>query len=223
MHSASADFLSCSWLSVPSLLGACKDPGPASFCFMEVAIGPDQVLAIFQPHHSPSCRSFPAVSYSCALTTMLLSALRSSCSPASASNQPHGCSGGHASHPTMSFWVCRCVLTKNYNAALPILRHPAYDVDPELSGMTAKDFLLYAYYGGLIYIGAASSWLCQQQLADVHALLAAQSFQKAAVLARCYVYDVTRFMKACSPFNPSHAESLTLSSIIWMILVRVHF
>ncbi len=47
----------------------------------------------------------------------------------------------------------RCVLSKFYSAALPILDQEVDDVDPKKTAMTAKDFLLFGYYGGLVYTG----------------------------------------------------------------------
>lgn len=53
----------------------------------------------------------------------------------------------------------RCILSKCYSAALPVLDQDVDDVDPKRTAMTARDFLLYAYYGGLIYTGQdTTSW-----------------------------------------------------------------
>ncbi|CAL8463099.1 g2633 [Coccomyxa elongata] len=46
-----------------------------------------------------------------------------------------------------------CVLSKCYSAALPVLDLEVDDVDPKKTAMTAKDFLLFGYYGGLVYTG----------------------------------------------------------------------
>jgi hypothetical protein len=50
----------------------------------------------------------------------------------------------------------RCVLSKCYSAALPVLDQEVDDVDPKKTAMTAKDFLLFGYYGGLVYTGEAA-------------------------------------------------------------------
>lgn len=46
-----------------------------------------------------------------------------------------------------------CLLSKCYNAALPILEEEILDVNPDVTAVTARDFLLYFYYGGMIYTG----------------------------------------------------------------------
>eukprot|EP00208_Stichococcus_sp_RCC1054_P006764 CAMPEP_0206143158 /NCGR_PEP_ID=MMETSP1473-20131121/19525_1 /ASSEMBLY_ACC=CAM_ASM_001109 /TAXON_ID=1461547 /ORGANISM="Stichococcus sp, Strain RCC1054" /LENGTH=449 /DNA_ID=CAMNT_0053538445 /DNA_START=183 /DNA_END=1532 /DNA_ORIENTATION=+ len=45
-----------------------------------------------------------------------------------------------------------CLLANNPAAAVPVLERDAHDVDPALTGMTIRDFLLWRYYGGLINI-----------------------------------------------------------------------
>ena len=56
----------------------------------------------------------------------------------------------------MLSWLvkCRCIVSKCYSAALPALDQEFDDVDPKTTGMTARHFLLFCYYGGLIYTGA---------------------------------------------------------------------
>ncbi|KAI5058837.1 hypothetical protein GOP47_0027007 [Adiantum capillus-veneris] len=46
-----------------------------------------------------------------------------------------------------------CVLAKCYNAALDILDEQIFEIDPRKCMLSAKDFLLYCYYGGMLYIG----------------------------------------------------------------------
>ena len=46
-------------------------------------------------------------------------------------------------------------MAKCYSAALPVLDQEFDDVDPKKTGMTARDFLLFCYYGGIIYTGGA--------------------------------------------------------------------
>lgn len=45
-----------------------------------------------------------------------------------------------------------CLLANIPIAAVPALEQDAYDVDPHLTGMVVRDFLLYCYYGALIHI-----------------------------------------------------------------------
>ena len=47
-------------------------------------------------------------------------------------------------------------MAKCYSAALPLLDQEFDDVDPKKTGMTARDFLLFCYYGGIIYTGGAA-------------------------------------------------------------------
>jgi hypothetical protein len=52
-------------------------------------------------------------------------------------------------------WRCnRCILSKCYSAALPVLEAEVYEVDPSKTAMTVTDFLLCCYYGGMIHTGA---------------------------------------------------------------------
>ncbi|MCO5597082.1 hypothetical protein L7F22_051156 [Adiantum nelumboides] len=46
-----------------------------------------------------------------------------------------------------------CLLAKCYNAALSILNEQIFEIDPKKCVLTAKDFLLYCYYGGMLYLG----------------------------------------------------------------------
>lgn len=41
-----------------------------------------------------------------------------------------------------------------YSAPLPVLADEVTNVDPSQTAMTARDFLLYCYYGGMVFIGA---------------------------------------------------------------------
>ena len=52
--------------------------------------------------------------------------------------------------------MCRCLLSKCYNAALPALAEDAFEVNPSVTGLTATDFLLYCYYGARIHIGSCT-------------------------------------------------------------------
>jgi len=45
-----------------------------------------------------------------------------------------------------------CLLSKCYSSALSFL-DPVFDVNPEVTGVTSKDMLLYFYYGGMILTG----------------------------------------------------------------------
>lgn len=46
-----------------------------------------------------------------------------------------------------------CLLAKCYKSALSILEEQIYDIDPKKCILVSKDFLLYCYYGGMLYIG----------------------------------------------------------------------
>ncbi|KAL1922758.1 uncharacterized protein VTP21DRAFT_9134 [Calcarisporiella thermophila] len=46
-----------------------------------------------------------------------------------------------------------CLLSKCYRAALPILDHDISEIEPEQYAINIQDYLLYHYYGGMIYIG----------------------------------------------------------------------
>lgn len=55
--------------------------------------------------------------------------------------------------PIHAEYVLSCLQSKQYNAAIPILNQPVYDIDPAKTGMTTRDLLLYCMYGGMIYTG----------------------------------------------------------------------
>jgi len=46
-----------------------------------------------------------------------------------------------------------CLLSKCYSVARPILAEEVFDVTPESTAVTPKDYLLYYYYGGMIFTG----------------------------------------------------------------------
>jgi len=56
--------------------------------------------------------------------------------------------------PIHPLFVRSCLLSKCYKMALAVLEEEIYDIsEPALTGLTTKDFLLYYYYGGMIYTG----------------------------------------------------------------------
>lgn len=46
-----------------------------------------------------------------------------------------------------------CILSKCYSVAVPLLDEDIYEVNPDQTGTTPRDFMLYYYYGGLVYTG----------------------------------------------------------------------
>lgn len=55
--------------------------------------------------------------------------------------------------------ACSCLAAKVYNAGAALAEVDLYVVDPATTACTARDFLLYFYYAGLIFIGAAPNFL----------------------------------------------------------------
>lgn len=50
--------------------------------------------------------------------------------------------------------LCKCcLLSRCYNAAIPVLSEPITEVDPATTAITPQDLLLYCYYGGMVHIG----------------------------------------------------------------------
>jgi len=45
-----------------------------------------------------------------------------------------------------------CLKSFNLNYALPVLEQQIFDIQPDRTGCTPKDMLLYYYYGGMIYL-----------------------------------------------------------------------
>ena len=50
-------------------------------------------------------------------------------------------------------YLCLCLLQKQYTLASDRLADTVYDVSAAQSGTTPRDFMLYYYYGGLVYLG----------------------------------------------------------------------
>jgi hypothetical protein len=46
-----------------------------------------------------------------------------------------------------------CLLSKCFNAAVPILTQQVFEVVPAATGLTSRDFLTYCYYGGMCFAG----------------------------------------------------------------------
>ncbi|XP_073393390.1 COP9 signalosome complex subunit 3 isoform X1 [Physcomitrium patens] len=46
-----------------------------------------------------------------------------------------------------------CLLSKCYKASLSILEDDIFEIDQKKTSLVPRDFLLYCYYGGMIYIG----------------------------------------------------------------------
>lgn len=46
-----------------------------------------------------------------------------------------------------------CLLARCYSAALPVLKDDIFEVDTRATGVTPRSFLLYCYYGGMVYVG----------------------------------------------------------------------
>lgn len=46
-----------------------------------------------------------------------------------------------------------CLLAKCYSSALPVLDEDIFEVEPKKTALQLRDFLLYCYYGGMIYLG----------------------------------------------------------------------
>lgn len=45
------------------------------------------------------------------------------------------------------------MLAKCFRAALPALSQEALEIDPKRTALTARDFQLYCYYGGMVLTG----------------------------------------------------------------------
>jgi len=55
--------------------------------------------------------------------------------------------------PLHADFLCLCLKAKNYKAGYNLIENnKIYDIDPNLTGLSPRDMLLYYYYGGMIYI-----------------------------------------------------------------------
>ncbi len=48
----------------------------------------------------------------------------------------------------------RCLLARTLNAAAGVLDAEVMEIDPARTSTTARDFLSYCYYGGMVHMGA---------------------------------------------------------------------
>lgn len=55
--------------------------------------------------------------------------------------------------PLHQDYLCLCLKAKNYKAAYDLIETQILDINPNVSGLTPRDMLLYYYYGGMAYIG----------------------------------------------------------------------
>eukprot|EP00271_Cylindrocystis_brebissonii_P018242 TRINITY_DN5087_c0_g3_i1.p1 TRINITY_DN5087_c0_g3~~TRINITY_DN5087_c0_g3_i1.p1 ORF type:complete len:458 (-),score=92.02 TRINITY_DN5087_c0_g3_i1:773-2146(-) len=55
--------------------------------------------------------------------------------------------------PQHAHFAQMCLLAKCYGTALPVLSEDLLEVDFKKTGLQTRDFLLYCYYGGMIYTG----------------------------------------------------------------------
>ncbi|KAI8923463.1 hypothetical protein BC831DRAFT_470998 [Entophlyctis helioformis] len=69
-----------------------------------------------------------------------------------------------AVHLTPLHVLClkHCILAKNYRAARPLVDTPVTDISSPVAPIRVQDFLLYHYYGGLVYVGTKSFRNAQQ-------------------------------------------------------------
>lgn len=70
--------------------------------------------------------------------------------------------------------LARCLLARTLNAAAGVLDAEVLEIDPARTGTTARDFLLYCYYGGLVHTGALPCGAGQQHLYQVSIFYALQ-------------------------------------------------
>eukprot|EP00906_Rhabdomonas_costata_P027355 RCo038858 len=55
--------------------------------------------------------------------------------------------------PAHAEFALLCLLAKNYKVARKVLDNTVFEVNPKLTGLTPRSFLLYYYYGGMIWVG----------------------------------------------------------------------
>ena len=55
--------------------------------------------------------------------------------------------------PLIAALLCSCLVAKAYNAGAELVSQEVYEVDPAVTCLTARDYLLYSYYCALIHIG----------------------------------------------------------------------
>jgi hypothetical protein len=63
----------------------------------------------------------------------------------------------HSMHAHAHTHACRCLLSKAYNAAAPLLELELTEVDPARTAVGPTDLLLYCYYGGMVATGERCS------------------------------------------------------------------
>mmetsp|Transcript_20368 Transcript_20368/g.28215 ORF Transcript_20368/g.28215 Transcript_20368/m.28215 type:complete len:283 (+) Transcript_20368:275-1123(+) len=100
-----------------------------------------------------------------------------------------------------------------YKAGLEVLNKDIYEADPEKTGIVPRDFLLYCYYGGMIYIGL-KQWSKALEL-FLHAISAptvalsaitVEAFKKYSVVALIHHGRVPPFPKYTSSVVQRHLK-----------------
>ncbi|KAL0480236.1 TSC13 [Acrasis kona] len=79
--------------------------------------------------------------------------------------------------------LCLCLKAKNYKAGFNLIENKIFDIDPNATGLTPKDMLLYFYYGGMIYIGLKHY---QKALGFFETALTVPAFALNAIMVEVY-------------------------------------
>lgn len=107
-----------------------------------------------------------------------------------------------------------CLLSKCFNAALPILNQRVFEVVPTATGLTSRDFLLYCYYGGMCFIGLrkyeeAASLLLHAVTAPASAVsaIAVAAFKKYVLASLIGGGALPAFSRHTAPVVQRHLKS----------------
>lgn len=85
--------------------------------------------------------------------------------------------------PLHADYLCLCLKGKLYRAGERLLERKIFDIEPNLTGVTPRDMLLYYYYGGLIYAGLKKF---EQALRFFDTALCVPSFALSAIMVESF-------------------------------------
>uniref|UniRef100_A0A061R588 COP9 signalosome complex subunit 3 n=1 Tax=Tetraselmis sp. GSL018 TaxID=582737 RepID=A0A061R588_9CHLO len=100
-----------------------------------------------------------------------------------------------------------CLLAKCYHAAVPILEQPIYNVAADVLSTTPRDFMLYAYYGGLLQIGRKEYGAAMEML--LHAVTTPATTVSAIAVAAYQKYALVHLVdRGTAPVLPKRTPSI---------------
>lgn len=109
-----------------------------------------------------------------------------------------------------------CLLAKCYKSALTILDEQIFDIDPKKCLLSSRDFLLYCYYGGMLYIGLKQFGRALECFhhaitapANVLSAIVVESYKKYVLVALIHIGQVPAFPKYTPSVSQRYLKTCT--------------